>query len=176
MQRDEKGGEDHGAYQGIELPQSPGELKSLAKVASPGSAVAAHGTSAPAGNLQSSFHRPNEEGQSIDGTIRVASGSGFRKMKPFPWRLHEMLEEIEKKKLDWIVSWLPDGQSFQVHNQEAFSETIIPMYFRHTRYKSFQRQLYLYGFRCLPEPPSGSAKGKSSELSGCLPRLIERKI
>jgi hypothetical protein len=84
-----------------------------------------------------------------DGTIRVPSGSGYRIMTPFPWRLHEILEEVEHKKLDWIVSWLPDGRGFQVHCQKSFSEKIIPMFFRHSRYKSFQRQLYLYGFRSL---------------------------
>jgi HSF-type DNA-binding len=84
-----------------------------------------------------------------DGTIRVPSGSGYRVMTPFPWRLHEILEEVEQMKLDWIVSWLPNGRGFQVHCQNNFSEIIIPMFFRHCRYKSFQRQLYLYGFRSL---------------------------
>lgn len=84
-----------------------------------------------------------------DGTIRVPSGSGYRVMTPFPWRLHEILEEVEKKKLEHIVSWLPDGSGFQVHCQDTFSDVIIPMFFRHSRYKSFQRQLYLYGFRSM---------------------------
>jgi hypothetical protein len=84
-----------------------------------------------------------------DGTIRVPSGSGFRIMVPFPWRLHEILEEVEEQELAWIVSWLPDGRGFRVHCQKSFSEIIIPMFFRHSRYKSFQRQLYLYGFRSL---------------------------
>jgi HSF-type DNA-binding len=84
-----------------------------------------------------------------DGTVRVPSGSGYRIMTPFPWRLHEILEEVEKKKLDHIVSWLPDGLAFQVHCQDSFSDVIIPMFFRHSRYKSFQRQLYLYGFRSM---------------------------
>mmetsp|Transcript_105196 Transcript_105196/g.302508 ORF Transcript_105196/g.302508 Transcript_105196/m.302508 type:complete len:328 (-) Transcript_105196:59-1042(-) len=70
-------------------------------------------------------------------------------MTPFPWRLHEMLEEIEEKRLNWIVSWTPDGKAFQVHSPEQFTATIVPMYFRHKRYKSFQRQLYLYGFRSM---------------------------
>lgn len=85
--------------------------------------------------------------QQDDGTIRVQSGSGYRLMKPFPWRLHEILENVRMKRLDWIVSWRPEGRSFQVHCQKSFTDIIIPMYFRHSRYKSFQRQLYLYGFR-----------------------------
>ncbi len=73
-----------------------------------------------------------------DGIIRVPSGSGYRIMTPFPWRLHEMLEDIEEKKMNWIVSWTPNGKAFQVHSPEHFTNTIIPMYFRHKRYKSFQ--------------------------------------
>jgi hypothetical protein len=84
-----------------------------------------------------------------DGTIRVPSGSGFRIMTPFPWRLHEILEDVERKQLHWIASWLSNGRGFQVHCQKTFSEVILPMFFRHCRYKSFQRQLYLYGFRSL---------------------------
>lgn len=76
--------------------------------------------------------------EDCDGIIRVPSGSGYRIMTPFPWRLHEMLEDIEEKNLDWIVSWMPDGKAFQVHSPEHFADTIIPMYFRHKRYKSFQ--------------------------------------
>lgn len=87
--------------------------------------------------------------EDCDGIIRVPSGSGYRIMTPFPWRLHEMLEEIEEKRLSWIVSWTPDGKAFQVHSPEQFTATIVPMYFRHKRYKSFQRQLYLYGFRSM---------------------------
>ena len=83
---------------------------------------------------------------SSEGSIRVPSGSGFRLMTPFPWRLHEMLEDVESQGLTNIVSWLPEGVSFQVHSPSQFVEKIIPKYFRHSRYKSFQRQLYLYGF------------------------------
>jgi hypothetical protein len=78
---------------------------------------------------------PSED---CDGVIRVPSGSGYRMMTPFPWLLHEMLEDIEKKDLGWIVSWMPDGRAFQVHSAERFADTVLPTYFRHKRYKSFQ--------------------------------------
>lgn len=119
-------------------------------------------------NAHKSFHshlssskqasRNESESEDCDGVIRVPSGSGFRMMKPFPWLLHEMLEDIEKKRLSWVVSWSPDGRAFQVHSPERFSDTILPTYFRHKRYKSFQRQLYLYGFRSLQD--DSVAKGK----------------
>jgi hypothetical protein len=87
----------------------------------------------------------------LDGTIRVQSGSGFRIVTPFPWRLHKMLEDMEAKGLSWIVSWLPDGRSFQVHCSAKFVEMVSTDYFRHKRFKSFQRQLYLYGFKSLED-------------------------
>jgi hypothetical protein len=87
----------------------------------------------------------------LDGTIRVQSGSGFRILTPFPWRLHNMLEDMEAKGLSWIVSWLPDGRSFQVYCPAKFVEMVSTDYFRHKRFKSFQRQLYLYGFKSLED-------------------------
>jgi hypothetical protein len=76
--------------------------------------------------------------EDCDGVVRVPSGSGYRMMTPFPWLLHEMLEDVEKKDLGWIVSWMPNGRAFQVHSAERFADTVLPTYFRHKRYKSFQ--------------------------------------
>jgi hypothetical protein len=46
-----------------------------------------------------------------------------------------------------IVSWQPHGQAFRVHMPEEFASTIMPRYFmKQTKYKSFMRQLHLYGF------------------------------
>lgn len=101
-----------------------------------------------------------------DGTIRVPSGSGFRIMTPFPWRLHEILEEVEKEKLEWIVSWLPNGRGFKIHCQKSFSEIIIPRFFRSSRYKSFQRQLYLYGFRSMET--HNMSRGRYNNSNGAL--------
>jgi hypothetical protein len=47
-----------------------------------------------------------------------------------------------------VVSWSPKGTSFMIRNTEAFTERILPRYFGKTatKYRSFQRQLNLYGF------------------------------
>jgi HSF-type DNA-binding len=86
------------------------------------------------------------ENEPSQGSVRVVSGSGFRYVIPFPWRLHQMLEEIEKAGDASIVSWLHDGQHFQVHNAQDFVDKVIPKFFKQKSYKSFQRQLHLYGF------------------------------
>lgn len=87
------------------------------------------------------------ENDECKGSVRVVSGSGFRYVVPFPWRLHQMLEEIEQGGEAQIVSWLPDGQHFQVHNPQLFVQKVIPKFFKQKSYKSFQRQLHLYGFQ-----------------------------
>ena len=71
----------------------------------------------------------------------------------FPWRLHEVLLETEKQGLAPVVSWLPGNMSFKVHNTEAFANTILPKYFKHTKYRSFTRQLNVWGFERILEGP-----------------------
>lgn len=67
-----------------------------------------------------------------------------------------MLEDAEEKGFDDIVSWNKNGDGFTVHNKDRFTKEIVPIYFNQTRYKSFQRQLSLYGFE---RSTTGSNKG-----------------
>jgi hypothetical protein len=66
--------------------------------------------------------------------------------KQFPWKVHEMLETAEKNGDDHVVSWLPDGRSFRVHERDLFVDGMMKVFFNQTKYKSFQRQLNLWGF------------------------------
>mmetsp|Transcript_13524 Transcript_13524/g.28546 ORF Transcript_13524/g.28546 Transcript_13524/m.28546 type:complete len:243 (-) Transcript_13524:245-973(-) len=67
---------------------------------------------------------------------------------PFAWKLYEMLETVQRKCVDTdIVSWVDDGTAFKVHDLKRFVEKIVPAYFKQSKYKSFQRQLYFYGFK-----------------------------
>jgi hypothetical protein len=86
------------------------------------------------------------------------------KRKPlFPIRLYEMLENAEKYGYDHIISWMADGRSFKIHTDDGLShqseengvrrrgeEEIVNVLrrsgFNQKRYKSFLRQLQLYGF------------------------------
>jgi hypothetical protein len=67
---------------------------------------------------------------------------------PFPWKLHEMLEAADTDAFLNVVSWLPDRQSFKVHQVEAFVQDVMPKFFRQTKYKSFQRQCKFSGPHC----------------------------
>ena len=58
-----------------------------------------------------------------------------------------MLEEVATAGDESIVSWQPHGKAFRVHQPDAFARTVMPRYFKQqTKYKSFLRQLHLYGF------------------------------
>ena len=72
---------------------------------------------------------------------------------PFPLKLHEMLDRIERDGLSHVVSWQPHGRCFVVHDQDKFVEVIMPTYFKQTKFASFQRQLNLYGFNRLTSGP-----------------------
>lgn len=76
--------------------------------------------------------------------------------QPFPCKVYDMLEDADKRGFDHIVSWDADGSGFMVHNKDLFTNQIIPLYFNQTKYKSFQRQLSLYGFQRIT---GGKTKG-----------------
>jgi hypothetical protein len=76
----------------------------------------------------------------------------------FPFKLHSILENSEKLNQEQIISWLPSGKAFKIHKPKEFADVIMPQYFNQTKYRSFQRQLYIYGFDRL--------KDKSSEDYG----------
>lgn len=67
--------------------------------------------------------------------------------QPFPVKVYEMLDEADPKGFAHIVSWNSKGSGFMVYNKDQFTKLIVPHYFNQTKYKSFQRQLSLYGFQ-----------------------------
>lgn len=80
---------------------------------------------------------------------------------PFAWKLYEMLETVHKNKTDTdIVSWVDNGEAFKVHDLKRFVDDIVPTYFKQSKYKSFQRQLYFYGF--IRETSSSGKKGHTA--------------
>eukprot|EP00529_Nitzschia_sp_RCC80_P021131 CAMPEP_0113509752 /NCGR_PEP_ID=MMETSP0014_2-20120614/37749_1 /TAXON_ID=2857 /ORGANISM="Nitzschia sp." /LENGTH=398 /DNA_ID=CAMNT_0000405615 /DNA_START=1569 /DNA_END=2765 /DNA_ORIENTATION=+ /assembly_acc=CAM_ASM_000159 len=94
-----------------------------------------------------------------------ATSTSFAHTKlPFPWKLQQLLDDVDQSvqqqqsslslqgsvgpspKWDDVVSWMPDGKAFRVHQPDVFAETIMRRYFKMSKYTSFTRQLYIYGF------------------------------
>lgn len=44
---------------------------------------------------------------------------------PFPWKLHDMLDAVEKEGLEHIVSWQPHGRSFTVYKPREFVDKVL---------------------------------------------------
>ena len=59
----------------------------------------------------------------------------------FPRKLYQILCETDPA----VVGWDNDGESFHIADMELFVESVMPMYYRHNKLTSFQRQLNLYG-------------------------------
>eukprot|EP00984_Skeletonema_dohrnii_P013840 scaffold5789_cov99-Skeletonema_dohrnii-CCMP3373.AAC.3 len=87
-----------------------------------------------------SGHRPTESHRSSSRTANKD------KEFQFPAKLYEMLEIVDSLGLSDVVTWLPNGRSFQVKDPTKFMELVVPRFFKATKYRSFQRQLNLWGF------------------------------
>lgn len=59
----------------------------------------------------------------------------------FPAKLFNLMENGGS-----AIGWLPRGDSFSIFDAAKFAE-LLPVYFKHKKLSSFQRQLNLYGFR-----------------------------
>ncbi len=52
-----------------------------------------------------------------------------------------------------IATWSPTGDNFVVKNVDKFASSVLPLYFKHSNFSSFARQLNFYGFRKLRSDP-----------------------
>jgi hypothetical protein len=55
-----------------------------------------------------------------------------------------------------ICSWDAAGEHFEVKHTQEMSDKILPKYFRHNKFSSFQRQLNYFGFKKIGKGSSGS--------------------
>ena len=46
-----------------------------------------------------------------------------------------------------VMRWTTDGLAFEILDMKLMTEHILPKYFKHSKYASFQRQLNYFNFR-----------------------------
>ena len=86
--------------------------------------------------------KPSESSFDLD-KLQVTRGGVCT---PFPTVLHNMMEQSDAKGYSNIVSWQSHGRAFLIHKPKTFLADVLPLFFKHSKLSSFQRQLSLYGF------------------------------
>lgn len=77
------------------------------------------------------------------GAAATTGGSGGGGPAPFLLKTYEMVDDSGT---DEIVSWSDTERSFVVWDPPEFSRVLLPVYFKHSNFSSFIRQLNTYGF------------------------------
>lgn len=81
----------------------------------------------------------------------------------FPIKLHKILgSELTKSGL--IISWLPHGRAFMIHDKARFELEILGPLLEMEPMKTFSKQLNIFGFRRLSRRSGCDTKGYYHEL------------
>ncbi|KAI9304229.1 HSF-type DNA-binding-domain-containing protein [Cunninghamella echinulata] len=102
----------------------------------------------------SASSRKRNTGPQVNVTNEIQDDSfkrGFRNIPAFLSKLYSMVDDDNTE----LIYWSEDGTSFIVEEQEAFSKTILPRYFKHNTFSSFVRQLNMYDFHKIPHVRQG---------------------
>ena len=111
------------------------------------------GSAAAAAAAASFGAKSDTQGQQAEKTTGRKGRTGT-----FPQKLHQMLSDLEKEEGGTgIACFLPHGRAFAIHKPKEFVNSVMPKYFRMSRFSSFQRQLNLYDFQRITEGPDKGA-------------------
>ncbi|POM81844.1 HSF-type DNA-binding protein [Phytophthora palmivora] len=66
-----------------------------------------------------------------------------KEVAPFLKSLRQILDTEDPA----ILRWTSDGKAFEIHDMDAMMRLVLPKYFKHGKYTSFQRQLNYFNFR-----------------------------
>ena len=82
-----------------------------------------------------------DEATLLNTTAAAAAAAVHRMRLPFVHKLYLMLNDLEAKGYDHIISWIGVGDAFKIHDPSLFEASIQPQYFRQSRLSSFIRQV-----------------------------------
>mmetsp|Transcript_7645 Transcript_7645/g.11365 ORF Transcript_7645/g.11365 Transcript_7645/m.11365 type:complete len:651 (-) Transcript_7645:111-2063(-) len=64
--------------------------------------------------------------------------------KTFPFKLYEILADEGNKS---AIEWVSDGRLWRIVSVAEMERHVLPKYFNHSKYQSFLRQVYRWGFK-----------------------------
>lgn len=92
--------------------------------------------------------------------------------KNFPETLFDI---ISMDKNSHIVSWLPHGKGFIIHDKQRFASLILPQYFDGAKFTSFTRRLKRWSFVRVPRGPELGAYYNKNFVRD-LPELVVKMM
>lgn len=76
--------------------------------------------------------------------VKHPSCTEFISVPSFPLKAYEIVSDPNYKE---IVRWTKEGDAFIITDKNAFSDQVLPVYFKHKNLSTFIRQLNIYGFK-----------------------------
>mmetsp|Transcript_28957 Transcript_28957/g.53464 ORF Transcript_28957/g.53464 Transcript_28957/m.53464 type:complete len:261 (+) Transcript_28957:96-878(+) len=123
--------------------------------------------------------------QSVSNDVSSSSDSPQRAScrrhadTPFPSKLYEMLEYVEQMGLCDVISWLPHGRAFKIHNKDMFMSHVAKRFFKATKLRSIHRQMNLWGYKRIPNGDDRDAWYHENFLRGRpgdIKKMVRTKI
>ncbi len=96
-------------------------------------------------------------------TLSSQPTGGSHQAGGVPAFLAKLWKMVDDPSTDDMISWSPDGNSFIIHAQAAFTQTLLPNYYKHSNMSSFVRQLNMYDFHKVVGVDSGGLKSERQE-------------
>lgn len=91
-----------------------------------------------------------------------------RRESSFPIKLHTVIENLNKNESSTetthIISWLPHGRAFMIHDKSRFELEILGPYLQMESMGQFTKQLHAFGFHRLSRRSGCDAGGYYHEL------------
>ncbi|KAF1316288.1 Hsf-type dna-binding protein, partial [Globisporangium splendens] len=81
--------------------------------------------------------------QGLEGANAATNAQKTKEVAPFLKNLRQILDCENES----ILRWTDDGKAFEIHDMQRMSDYVLPKYFKHAKYTSFQRQLNYFNFR-----------------------------
>ncbi|GLE04583.1 hypothetical protein PINS_up013552 [Pythium insidiosum] len=91
-----------------------------------------------------------------------------RELAPFLRQLREILTHESPS----IIRWTDDGRAFEIHDVHQMTHVVLPKYFKHCKYASFQRQLNYFNFKKWTKARSPSCTFSNSFFLRDAPELM----
>jgi len=90
--------------------------------------------------------------------------------KNFPETLYDIISAEENQH---IISWLPHGQGFILHDKQRFASKILPRFFDGAKFASFTRRLNRWSFARFPRGPEMGAYSNPNFIRN-RPELVQK--